>query len=148
MSIGFWLADREGRLLLGNPAGERIWGAQHHGGQEEYGIFKAWRLPGRERIRPDDWALGYAVNEGRTTTEELLQIEALDGTHKFILNWAAPVKKEDGKIISAFVINQDLTDRVLAKRSHQCRVCSIGTLKVGKTSSCSRCRHTTATVRC
>lgn len=117
LPIGFWLADREGRLLLGNPAGERIWEAQPRVGQEEYEIFKAWRLPGRELIQPDDWALGYAVNEGRTTTNELLEIEAFDGTHKVILNWAAPVKKKDGEIIGAFVINQDMTDRVLAERS-------------------------------
>jgi len=117
LPIGFWLADHEGRLLLGNPAGEQIWEGQPRVGQEEYEIFKAWRLPGRELIQPDDWALGYAVNEGRTTTNELLEIEAFDGTHKFILNWAAPVKKKDGEIIGAFVINQDMTDRVLAERS-------------------------------
>lgn len=109
LPIGLWMADKKGNLLMGNPAGQKIWGAQPHVGQQEYGLFKAWRLPSHEPIQQDDWALGYAVNEGRSTEAELLEIEAFDGARKFILNWAAPVKNTDGEIVGAFVINQDIT---------------------------------------
>ena len=110
LPIGLWLADRNGTLLSGNPAGQQIWAANPHVGREEYGVFKAWHLPAREPVQPDDWALSHAVNEGITTSFELLEIEAFDGTHKVILNWAAPVKNASGEIIGAFVINQDVTD--------------------------------------
>jgi PAS domain S-box len=111
LPIGLWLADKNGTFLMGNPAGQKIWGEEHLVGREEYGIFRAWRLPSHEPVAPGDWALGYAVSEGRETNAELLEIEAFDGTHKFILNWAAPVKNEAGEITGAFVINQDITER-------------------------------------
>jgi PAS domain S-box-containing protein len=115
LPIGLWLADREGRLIYGNSAGQAIWAAHPHVGQEEYGIFKAWRLPGRESIQPDDWALAHAVNKGMTTTNELLEIEAFDGSHKFILNGAAPIRNEKAEIVGAFVINEDITERYRAQ---------------------------------
>ncbi|MCX6689116.1 MAG: PAS domain S-box protein, partial [Methanoregula sp.] len=119
LPIGMWIADRNGKLLMGNPAGQDIWEAHPQVGQEEYGVFKAWRLPSHEMVRPDEWALGYAVNEGRVTTQELLEIEAFNGSHKFILNWAAPVKNDAGEITGAFVLNQDITDSVMSERALQ-----------------------------
>lgn len=117
LPIGLWLADRDGKLVLGNPAGQRIWGGHPRVGQDEYGVFKAWRLPQRERIQPDDWALGYAVNEGRETDWELLEIEAFDGSRKTIYNWATPLKNDDDDIIGAFVINQEITKEVEALKA-------------------------------
>ena len=119
LPIGMWIADQNGTLLMGNPAGQDIWEAHPHVGQEEYGVFKAWRLPSHEPVRPDEWALGYAVNEGRVTTQELLEIEAFNGSHKFILNWAAPVKNDAGEITGAFVLNQDISDSVMSERALQ-----------------------------
>ena len=119
LPIGMWIADRNGKLLMGNPAGQDIWEAHPQVGQDEYRIFKAWRLPSHEPVLPDEWALGYAVNEGRVTTKELLEIEAFNGSHKFILNWAAPVKNDAGEITGAFVLNQDITDSVMSERALQ-----------------------------
>ena len=110
LPIGLWLADKKGTPLMGNPAAQQIWAAQPPPGQERYGIFKAWHMPSGEPVSADEGALGYAVNEGRTTEHELLEIEAFDGTKKHILNWAAPLKNEHGEIIGAFVINQDITE--------------------------------------
>lgn len=112
LPIGLWMADREGKLILGNPAGQKIWGGDPKVGQEEYGVFKAWRLPERKFIEADDWALGYAVNEGRETDWELLEIEAFDGTHKIIYNWASPIRNDKDEIVGAFVINQEITKEV------------------------------------
>ncbi len=109
LPIGLWLADKDGKLVLGNPAGQQIWEGNPHVGQKEYGVFKAWRLPSGEPVRADDWALGHAVNEGRSTESELLEIEAFDGTRKYVLNWAIPLKDEGGGVTGAFVINQDIT---------------------------------------
>ncbi len=116
LPIGLWIADRKGNLLMGNQAGQKIWGADPKVGPEEYGVFKAWRMPLREPVQPGDWALGYAVNEGRITEEELLEIEAFDGSHKYILNWAVPLKNETGEISGAFVLNQDITEMIVWER--------------------------------
>ena len=40
------------------------------------------RLPSREEIAPDDWALAHTIREGMTITDELLEIDAFDGTKK------------------------------------------------------------------
>jgi len=114
LPIGLWLADEKGQLLFGNPAGQKIWAAHPQVGQDEYGIFKGWKLPDHEEIKPDEWALGYAVNEGKTTSEELLEIEAFDGSHKIIKNWAVPIRDSHDTIVGAFVINQDVTEERLA----------------------------------
>jgi PAS domain S-box-containing protein len=117
LPLGMWIADRNGKLLMGNPAGQKIWEAHPQVGQEEYGVFKAWHMPLRDPVLPDEWALGYAVNKGRVTEQELLEIEAFDGSHKYILNWAAPLKNEAGTITGAFVLNQDITDMIMAEKA-------------------------------
>lgn len=109
LPVGLWLADKDGTLIFGNQAGQGIWEAYPHVGQADYGVFKAWRMPSREPVRDDDWALGHAVNDGRSTENELLEIEAFDGTHKYVLNWAIPLRDGEGRVNGAFVINQDIT---------------------------------------
>ncbi|MHC1709265.1 MAG: PAS domain S-box protein [Methanomassiliicoccales archaeon] len=117
LPIGLWLADKEGRLILGNPAGQKIWGGYPKVGQDEYSVFKARRLPSREPVLADDWALGHAVNEGVPTDWELLEIDAFDGKSKVIYNWATPLLNDRGEIMGAFVINQEITKEVEALRA-------------------------------
>lgn len=112
LPIGLWFADKEGRLLSGNPAGVRIWGAEPRVGLSDYGVFKAWRLPSREFVDPADWALAHTVREGVTILDEMLLIEAFDGSMKTILNSTAPVIDDNGTVQGAIVVNQDITDRV------------------------------------
>lgn len=112
LPVGLWFADREGKLLRGNPAGVRIWGAEPRVGPSEYGVFRARRLPSREEIAPDDWALAHTIREGVTITDELLEIDAFDGQKKTILNYTAPVLDDDGRIQGAIVVNQDITGRI------------------------------------
>jgi signal transduction histidine kinase/CheY-like chemotaxis protein len=84
-------------------------------GQSEYGVFKARRLPSREEIAPEDWALAHTVNKGLTIVDELLEIEAFDGKKKIILNYTAPILDSNGKIEGAIVVNQDITERKMAE---------------------------------
>lgn len=122
LPVGLWFADANGQLLRGNPAGMAIWGGEPLVGREKYGVFKAWRLPERNPIPPDDWALAHTVTEGITVTDELLEIEALDGTHKTILNYTAPVTDEAGNIEGAVVVNLDITERQRVQQELQERV--------------------------
>jgi len=121
LPIGLWIADKNGALLSGNPAGVRIWGAEPHVSQNQYGVFRARRLPTREEIEPGDWALSHTVNEGVTVIDELLEIDAFDGSKRIILNYTAPVLDEQGRIDGAIVVNQDVTQRIRAEEALRAR---------------------------
>ncbi len=117
LPIGLWLADKDGTLLQGNPAGVKIWGMEPKVSQSEYSIFKGRRLPSRAEIAPDDWSLAHTVNEGVTVVDELLEIDAFDGKTKIILNSSAPIMDSSGAVIGAFVVNQDVTERYQAEEA-------------------------------
>ncbi len=117
LPVGLWFADENGRLLRGNPAGIRIWGAEPLVGPEEYGVFKAWHYPSGEVIKPEDWALARSVQKGETIINELLEIEGFDGVRKIILNSTAPVLAEDGSVKGAIIVNQDVSKRMLAEEA-------------------------------
>lgn len=110
LPIGLWFADKDGTLLKGNAAGVKIWGQEPKVGIENYGVFKARKLPSREEIEPGEWALAKAVKEGITTEDELLEIDAFDGKKKIILNYAAPIIIDDS-VQGAIVLNRDITER-------------------------------------
>lgn len=122
LPIGLWIADREGRLFRCNPAGRKIWGAEPLVGPEEYGVFKARRLPSGEEIAPGDWALNHTINRGETIVDEMLEIEALDGEKKIILNYTAPVPDEKGDVGGAIIVNQDITEQKKAEDALRVRL--------------------------
>lgn len=115
LPIGLWFADKDGKLLKGNPAGIKIWGAEPKVPISEYGVFKAWRLPERTPVLADDWALARTIREGITITDELIEIEAFDGKRRIILNYTAPITDENGLLQGAIVVNNDITDRILSE---------------------------------
>ncbi len=111
LPIGLWFADANGKLIRGNRAGVKIWGAEPTVPIEEYGVFKARRLPSGKEIAPDDWALARTIREGVTIVDEMLEIDSFDGKRKIIRNYTAPVLDDLGKIQGAIVVNQDITER-------------------------------------
>lgn len=116
LPIGLWMTDKNGTLLAGNPAGVEIWGAEPHVSPKDYGVFKAWKLPSGEEVRAEDWALLKTISEGVTIKNELLEIESFDGKRKVILNHTAPFLSEDGQILGAIVVNEDITERHQARK--------------------------------
>ncbi|MFZ3048748.1 MAG: PAS domain S-box protein [Desulfatirhabdiaceae bacterium] len=119
LPIGLWFTDKDGKLLRGNPAGIKIWGAESQVSLADYGVFKARRLPSGEEIAADDWALAHTIQKGVTIVDELLEIDAFDGQKKIILNSTSPVLDRDGNIDCAIVVNQDITGRFLAEEERE-----------------------------
>ncbi len=111
LPIGLWIADKSGKLMQGNPAGIRIWGAEATVSMDSYGVFKARRLPEGEEVAADDWALAQTITKGITVKDELLEIDAFDGEKRIILNYTAPILDEIGNVEGAIVVNNDITAR-------------------------------------
>lgn len=119
LPVGLWFADKSGKLLRGNPAGVKIWGAEPHVAPSEYGVFRARRLPSGKEIAPEDWALVHTIQKGMTIVDEMLEIDAFDGKKKVILNYTAPVMDDHGEIQGAIVVNQEITERKQAEEAVQ-----------------------------
>ncbi|MBU1451858.1 MAG: PAS domain S-box protein [Proteobacteria bacterium] len=111
LPIGLWIADKDGKLLQGNPAGIKIWGGSPLVRQVEYGVFKARRLPSGQEIAPEDWALAHTVKEGVTVQDEMLEIDAFDGVTRTIVNYTVPVLDDEGKVQGAIVVNRDISQQ-------------------------------------
>jgi PAS domain S-box-containing protein len=111
LPVGVWVTDAHGKILMGNTAGETIWGGIRYVGMERYGEYKArWTVTGK-RVEPEAWAVVRALATGETVIhQEPIRIECFDGTEKTILNSAAPILDDERKVLGAIVINQDITD--------------------------------------
>jgi signal transduction histidine kinase len=109
LPVGVWITDESGQIVVGNPAGRRIWGGARFVGPERYGEYEGWWLDSGERIAPEEWAAARAVRRGETSIGELVQIRAFDGTLKTIINSAVPLTDEAGNVTGAIVVNEDVT---------------------------------------
>ena len=110
LPVGVWVADREGRITLANPEGERIWAGVRHVGPEQYAEYEAYWVESGKRIGNDEWALGRAVRHGETSQAQLIRIRGFDGTYRTVINWAAPIRAETGEIIGAIAVNDDVSE--------------------------------------
>lgn len=111
LPVGVWIADRDGRIISANPAAHRIWGGARYTNPEDFGKYKAWWFDKRQRVTQRDWALMRAVTRGETSLNEVIEIEAFDGTRKVICNSAMPLRDAKGEITGAIVVNEDISER-------------------------------------
>jgi PAS domain S-box-containing protein len=111
LPLGVWLADGEGNITYGNPAGQQIWAGARYVGVEQFGEYKAWWVNTGKPVEAEEWGVARAVQKGETSLNEELKIECFDGTHKFILNSAIPIWGDRQQVLGAFVVNQDITRR-------------------------------------
>jgi PAS domain S-box-containing protein len=116
LPIGLWIADEKGKLLRGNPAGVKIWGAEPKVGIENYGVFKARRLPEGQEISPQDWALAKTIQSKIAIQAEKIEIDAYDGVKRIVLNYTAPVLDDDETMLGAIVVNQDISEEEKIKQ--------------------------------
>ena len=119
LPVGLWVADAGGNLVLGNPAGKRIWGGDPGVGPERYARYEGWWVDSGQPIAVDEWGLARAIGRGETTRSELIRIKCFDGSFKTLINWAAPIRGEAGEITGAVAVNEDVT--VLHQTQEQLR---------------------------
>jgi len=109
LPVGVWVTDKAGTIVTSNPAARQIWGGAHYVGLEKYGDYQGWWPDTGERIEAGDWALARAVTRGETSLGEVIDIQGFDGSRKTIINSAAPLLGDQGEILGAIVVNQDVT---------------------------------------
>jgi two-component system sensor histidine kinase UhpB len=117
LPVGVWVADRDGGLVMGNPAGKKIWGGAHYVGPDDYAVYKGRWTEGGKKIEAQDWALARAISRRETTLKEMVDIECFDGTHKTIFNSAIPILDAAGELMGAIVINEDITEQRRAQNA-------------------------------
>ena len=115
LPVGVWLTDAQGRIILCNQAGERIWGGARLTGIEQYGQATGWWHGTGRRILPHEWAPVRALARGETYVNEVVDIEVRDGYRKTIAHSAIPVRDDANRITGIVVINEDITERMRAQ---------------------------------
>jgi signal transduction histidine kinase len=121
MPVGVWIMDEQGRIVYGNAAGIRIWAGAKYVGPEQFGEYKGRWLTSGEPIAPEQWAAARAIRRGETSMDEEVEIECFDGTRKIILNSAAPLLDNNGRIVGAVIVNQDITTQKQAEVDREAR---------------------------
>lgn len=111
LPVGVWIADKEGKIVMGNEAGQRIWCGSHGVDLEGYDKHEGWWADTGKKIEPQEWALARAVTRGEISLGEIVRIRCFDGSYKTILNSAKPLLGPDGAIEGAIVVNEDITER-------------------------------------
>jgi PAS domain S-box-containing protein len=109
LPVGLWVADREGRITLANPAGLSIWQGTRYVGPEQFHEYKAWWVETGKPVQPEEWGLARAVRNGETSRGELIRIQCFDGSFKTVINFAAPIRSDTGEIVGALALNEDMT---------------------------------------
>jgi PAS domain S-box-containing protein len=110
LPVGVWIIDQDERVVRGNPASERIVGERV---QDVTGtnIQSKWRRRSTgEVIEPGDWQAARAVQEGKISIDEEIEIERVDGRHKILLSSAVPIRDAGGRISGAINVFQDITE--------------------------------------
>ncbi|MDO8292725.1 MAG: PAS domain S-box protein, partial [Gallionella sp.] len=111
LPLGLWIMNAEGKIVFGNTVGQQIWAGARYVGIEQFGEYKGWWRDSGKRIEPHEWSAARAIEKGEISIEEEIEIECFDGTHKIILNSSLPLRRSDGSISGAIIVNQDITER-------------------------------------
>lgn len=117
LPIGVWFTDAQGRVLYGNPVGHQIWSHAARVGLREHQSGQLWweRIEGTEL--PHRWAIGTVMTRREAILNETIELETTDGRRMTVRNSAVPVRSDDGVILGAIVLNEDITERVLAEEA-------------------------------
>lgn len=111
LPVGLWITDRNGKIVHGNPAGQKIWSGTKYVGIDQFAEYKGWWLNSGKLIEPEEWAAARAVTKKETSLNEEIEIECFDGTHKIILNSAVPIIDSKGEVTASIIVNTDITER-------------------------------------
>ena len=109
LPVGVWANDKHGRVTLVNPAASAIWSGHDWSGDIDPTSFKGWWADSGEPVAVEEWAVVRALRQGVTSRGDMIHIETLDGCRRTIINWAAPLRNERGRVSGAVAVAEDIT---------------------------------------
>ncbi|MHB8094995.1 MAG: PAS domain S-box protein [Candidatus Aminicenantales bacterium] len=119
LPVGVWITDKNGAILISNPAGQRIWAGVKKVKADAQGASAGWKADAKNPLSPEAWATSRAVARGITDAGEELEIECFDGRRKFVLNSALPIRDTEGGVTGAIVISQETTGWLEGERKNK-----------------------------
>jgi PAS domain S-box-containing protein len=109
-----------GKMIIGNEQVRKIF----HGNLplsvnvEDYGKYIGFHPDGR-RYTEEEWPMSRAVQKGEEVIGEEIEFQLADGTRRIMSVSAAPIRDEEGRIISGFVVDEDITECKQAEKTSQ-----------------------------
>jgi PAS domain S-box-containing protein len=110
LPVGVFITDRNGQITQINKKADEIFRQPPFAGGE-FKQCKGWWPDTGQVLAPEDWPAARALASGKTSTNELIDIERFDGTRGTILASAAPLQTVDGDINGAVLVVSDITER-------------------------------------
>ena len=109
------ITSPEGKLLAMNQATRTLWGGDiavgtDFGQYSQDNQYKVWRVGSDTPLPSEEWTLVRALTSGKAVLNDELEIEAVDGQRRVILNSAAPISDRSGTIAGAVISAQDISD--------------------------------------
>lgn len=117
LPIGVWFTDPTGKPVLSNPASKTIWSNVKGVEFESPSGNHAWKEVTDYANQPHRWALSRVLTRGEASLHDTFELECEGGVRKTILNSAVPVRDDNGAILGALVLNEDITDRIRAEEA-------------------------------
>ncbi|MGA7672170.1 MAG: PAS domain S-box protein [Nitrolancea sp.] len=116
LPVGVRVADADGRITMMNSADIGLRDAPSTDSQPEKVTGNAPSQ--RDLSTPEQgWGMSNAIRYGEATINREIDIPGEDGQPKTILHSAVPIRRPDGRIAGAVVVNHDISDRkVLEQR--------------------------------
>jgi signal transduction histidine kinase len=111
LPVGVALLDAQGGTMRTNPEFERIWGGSQpvEASVSNHAAYRGWWAASGEPVRPEEWASACALQKGETNIGLELEIQRFDGRRAFVLNGAAPIRDENGRVAGCSVAIMDIT---------------------------------------
>ena len=113
LPVGVWIANAEGLIVEKNALADQLLPVDQPQAYTAY-----WPESGEE-LKPEDWPLTRALSNGSVTLSEMVDLSHKDGRTRSILNSAAPFYNEQGNLLGAVAVAEDLTHQRQVERKAQ-----------------------------
>lgn len=119
LPVSVFITDRDGNMLLTSDHAEQMWrrpDQPHPQRIEDYATLRGWWATGQP-VQADEWALTRALEHGEVSLNQRIDVERFDGSHRAILNSAAPILDAQNNIIGGILVVIDVTAQQEAERA-------------------------------